>query len=104
MKTSKKTAKDAVEKFTQGMQQVIDTFQRSAAHVQALELLAMCLFATHPNPESVQQMFGVCSKRACVASERQTGAEAPAFHEAFCGHLERIADAMKAPDAAPGVH
>lgn len=94
----------AVQKFTEGMQQVNDTFQRSAAQVQALELLALCLFATHPNPEGVRQMFEDCGKRARIASERQTADDARAFHETFCGHLQRIGDAMKAPDAAPGLH
>lgn len=99
MKAGKKAAKEAVEKFTQGMQLLTDTFQRSAAHMQALELLAMCLFATHPNPEEVREMFEMCSRNASVESERQTGADARAFHEAFSGHLQRIANVMKAPGA-----
>lgn len=95
---------EAVRKFTDGMNQVNTVFQQSSAQVQALEMLALCLFATHPNPEGVRQMFDECSKRARVASERQTAQEAGVFHETFCGHLQRIADAMKAPEAAPGLH
>lgn len=99
------TAQDeAAHTFIEGIGKIHCIFQQSSAQVQALELLALCLFATHPNPEGVRQMFEDCAKRARIASERQTADDARAFHETFCGHLERIGNAMKAPDAAPGLH
>ena len=104
MNDTTKQQQEAVQKFTDGMNHISTVFQQSGAQVQALEMLALCLFATHPNPEGVRQMFEECSKHARVASERQMAQEAPAFHETFCGHLQRVADAMKAPEAAPGLH
>lgn len=89
----------AVQAFAAGMQQISGVFQQSSAHVQAVEMLALCLLAMHPNREGVLQVFTEASKTTCAASEREALPQAPAFHEALCAHLARLADAMKASGA-----
>lgn len=89
----------AMQAIAGGMQQISGVFLQSSAHVQAVEMLALCLLAVHPDRERVVRVFAEASKTACAVSERQTLPRAPAFHEAFCAHLARLADAMKASGA-----
>lgn len=91
----------AVQTFMACFQQVSSTFQLSSAQVQALEVLALCLFIAHPNQEGVRRMFAEASKTIRATSERETLPLAPVFHEAYCGHLERLADAMRRVVATP---
>lgn len=91
----------AVQAFAAGMQQISGVFQQSSAHVQAVEMLALCLFIAHPNQEGVRRMFAEASKTIRATSERETLPLAPVFHEAYCGHLERLADAMRRVVATP---
>jgi len=55
MSDTTKQQQEAVRKFTDGMNQVNTVFQQSSAQVQALEMLALCLFATHPNADRTTQ-------------------------------------------------
>lgn len=104
MNETTKDQEAAAQAFITGMQKFIGVFQQSSAQVQALEILALCLFTMHPNPEGVRRMFAEASKLARIASERATLPEASAFHEAFCEHLQRLATAMPERTAAPGIH
>lgn len=104
MNETTKDQEAAAQAFITGMQKFSGVFQQSSAQVQALEILALCLFTMHPNPEGVRRMFAEASKLARIASERATLPEASAFHEAFCKHLDRLTTAMPERTAAPGIH
>ncbi|HET7561702.1 MAG TPA: hypothetical protein VFJ87_04910 [Rhodanobacteraceae bacterium] len=99
------TAQDeAAHTFIEGIGKIHCIFQQSSAQVQALEILTLCMFAMHPNPQGVRRLFEEASKRACAVSERDTLPKTPAFHAAFCQHLQRLAGTMPERAPAPGIH
>lgn len=92
----------ALEQLMRGLR---DIDLSTAAHVQSLEMLVMCMLLTHPARESAVMRFQQTAPVSLKAAREHADPDSRAFTAAFEAHLQRlILQATNTQAPAPGVN